>query len=204
MSQAKKLMQDAPDDAFVEKTVSEETIYDGKVVHLVKSTVTLPNGEQGTREIIRHRGAVAAMAFTPDDRLLLVRQYRKAVESVQYEIPAGKIEGEDADPLATVQRELEEEVKMGAKSWRYLRRFATSIGYSSEVLYLYEASALYAIPSPRPEDDDEFLAVRAVTFDELTELVEKEEILDAKTLMAYDLWRIKRLEKRQKAQHVEA
>lgn len=193
MKKSKLNLKSAKDEAFTESTLSEEEIFDGKVVHLYRVTVSLPNGQIATREIVRHQGAVAVMAFTSDGSLILVRQYRKAVESVQFEIPAGKIEGNDRDPFETIQRELEEETKMGAKSWTYLRKFATSIGYSSEVLYLYEANDLYEIKDPKDEDDDEFLDLEAVTFDQMTEMIEKGKILDAKTLMAYDLWRIKRL-----------
>ena len=92
-----------------EKTIEVEKIFEGKVLDLEVHTVTLPNGETSTRELINHRGAVAILALTKENEVILVEQYRKAIEAVTLEIPAGKLElGEDNKKLAAV-RELQEE-----------------------------------------------------------------------------------------------
>ena len=96
---------------FEEKTLKRTEIYQGPIFKLVKDEVQLPAGK-GTayRDLIFHNGAVAVIALTPEDKMILVKQYRKAIEATSYEIPAGKLEvGENADPKAAALRELEEE-----------------------------------------------------------------------------------------------
>ena len=103
---------------FEEKTLSRETIFNGQVINVKLDTVALP-GDLGLakREIIFHNGGVAVLAITPEQKMILVRQFRKALEEVIYEIPAGKLEkGENANPEAAMLRELEEETGMTTKS----------------------------------------------------------------------------------------
>lgn len=92
-----------------EKTISIEKIFKGKVLDVEVHTVSLPDGEVSKRELINHRGAVAVLALTRDNEVILVEQYRKAIEAVTLEIPAGKLEpGEDNKKLSAI-RELQEE-----------------------------------------------------------------------------------------------
>ena len=93
---------------FEEKTLSRKEIYKGPIFQLVQDQVELPAGK-GTaqRDLIFHNGAVAVIAITPENKMILVKQYRKAIEATSYEIPAGKLEvGENADPQAAALREL--------------------------------------------------------------------------------------------------
>ncbi|WP_373755762.1 NUDIX domain-containing protein [Jeotgalibaca porci] len=92
---------------FEEKTLSKEVIFDGVLVHLEREEVLLPNGATSVREIIRHPGAVAMIPFTNDGKMVLVRQFRKPLDRTVVEIPAGKLEGTDVDPLEAAKRELE-------------------------------------------------------------------------------------------------
>ncbi|MER2049228.1 MAG: NUDIX hydrolase, partial [Solibacillus sp.] len=93
---------------FEEKTIQSQPIYSGKVISLKVDDVSLPNGETGKREIINHPGAVAVIAITENNKILLVEQYRKALERSIIEIPAGKLE-KGEEPIVTARRELEEE-----------------------------------------------------------------------------------------------
>lgn len=98
---------------FEEKTTKTTPIYDGRIIKLQIDDVTLPNGQVAKREIIKHPGAVAVIAVTDEGKLVLVEQYRKALERSIIEIPAGKLEpGEE--PVMTARRELEEETGYGA------------------------------------------------------------------------------------------
>ena len=98
-----------------EKTISVEKIFKGKVLDVEVHTVSLPDREVSKRELINHRGAVAVLALTKDNEVILVEQYRKAIEAVTLEIPAGKLEpGEDNKKLSAI-RELQEET--GAKEF---------------------------------------------------------------------------------------
>lgn len=93
---------------FEEKTLSKEAIYEGKIINVEKHKVLLPNNETSYREVVKHNGAVAVCALTPDNEVILVRQYRKPMDEVLLEIPAGKLEpGEDR--MSAAKRELEEE-----------------------------------------------------------------------------------------------
>ena len=107
----------------------------------------LPDGNKAKRELIKHPGAVAIIPITKEGKLILVEQYRKALERTLIEIPAGKIEPGEA-PEVTAVRELEEETGYGAKDFTYLQSFATSPGFADEVIHLYLARDLFKIENP--------------------------------------------------------
>src|SRR3954469_9522828 len=91
-----------------EKTLSSEKIFSGRIISLQVDEVELPNGNQAKREIIKHPGAVAIIALTDENKVVMVEQYRKALERTIVEIPAGKLE-KGEDPKYCARRELEEE-----------------------------------------------------------------------------------------------
>ena len=171
---------------FEEKTTKTTPIYDGKIVKLQVDDVTLPNGNVAKREIIKHPGAVAVIAVTAEGKLVLVEQYRKALERSIVEIPAGKLEpGEE--PIVTARRELEEETGYGAQSLTYLQAFATSPGFADEVIHLFVAKDLYTIENKADLDEDEFVELVEVSLEEAEQMVADERIYDAKTAFAV-LW----------------
>lgn len=179
---------------FEEKTLSRQEIFDGYIIKVVKDEVSLPNGEKGFRELVFHNGGVGVIPVL-DDRLILVGQYRKALEKFIYEIPAGKLEiGENADPAAAGLRELEEETGYtSASPLIKVPAFYVSPGITSEITYLYFSDDLIKVENPRPKDDDEFLEMIAVSLDEAKKLVESGEICDAKTIIALQYWEIRKL-----------
>ena len=112
------------------------------------------------------------------------RQYRKAIEAVSYEIPAGKLEvGEAGDEMAAAARELEEETQYKG-DLELIHEFYTAIGFCNEKIKLYVATNLKPVENPRPLDDDEFLELYELTYEECMELVASGAIQDAKTIIA--------------------
>ncbi len=135
-------------DHLYEETVKSTNIYKGKIVDLNLLDVRLPNGKDGKREVINHPGAVAVIALTEDNKLVLVRQFRKPLEKHLIEIPAGKLE-EGEDPSVTVARELEEETGYKAKEFQKITSFYTSPGFADELVHIYEAKGLMqGLPGP--------------------------------------------------------
>jgi ADP-ribose pyrophosphatase len=158
----------------------------------VVETIERADGSRGTREIARHPGAVAILAIDPDDRVLLVRQYRVAVGELLLEIPAGTLDVADdgtvEDPDLAARRELEEETGMRAASWRQIGRFYTAPGFTSELMHLYLATDLRLADGERlGPDDDEHLELQRVPAREAVAAAERGEFADAKSLVAL-LW----------------
>lgn len=179
-------------DHLVEKTIRKEKIFSGKVVQLYVEDVQLPNGKTSKREVIRHPGAVAVIPITKDGKLVLVRQYRKALERALVEIPAGKLE-KGEEPFATAQRELEEETGYCAQSMRHIVSFYTSPGFADELIHLYMAEGLEKLEDAASLDEDEFVDVLEVTLEEALEMMEKQEIYDAKTAYALQYLQLRRV-----------
>lgn len=168
---------------FEEKTIRSKEIFQGKVISLKVDDVSLPNGKVAKREIVNHPGAVAIIPITDDGKLVLVEQYRKALERSIVEIPAGKIDpGEE--PEKTARRELEEETGYGCEQLTYLQTFATSPGFADEIIHLYVASKLYKVEDKAALDEDEFVSLMEVTVEEAEQMVKNQQIYDAKTAFA--------------------
>lgn len=176
---------------FEEKTLSRKEIYNGPIFQLVQDQVELPAGK-GTaqRDLIFHNGAVCVLAINQANKIVLVKQYRKAIEKVSYEIPAGKLEvGENADSEAAALRELEEEAAYTGKL-SLLYDFYSAIGFCNERLRLYLASDLRKVENPRPQDEDETLELLEVSLEEAKALIQSGDICDAKTIMAIQYWEL--------------
>lgn len=176
-----------------EKTLHTTSIFAGKVIQVQVEDIELPNGKLGKREIVKHPGAVAIIPITRENKLVLVRQYRKALDKVIYEIPAGKLEaGEQPEDCAS--RELKEETGYTARKLSLVTSFYTSPGFADEIIYIYEAAEIEAgIATP---DQDEFVERVEVSLEEALALIQKDEIHDAKTEYAVQYWRLKQLEER--------
>ncbi len=161
-----------------EKKLSREEIFEGKVLHVVKDTVSLPDGGTATREILLHHGAVCIIPITDDGRVILERQYRYAVGKVLVEIPAGKLEpGED--PLECAKRELREETGYSADEMIFLGDYYGSPALLREHITMYLARGLHK--GSTHYDDDEFMEVFDLPLNDLIEDVMNNKIEDAKT-----------------------
>lgn len=168
---------------FEEKTLSSQKIFTGKVISLQVDEVELPDGKTSKREIIKHPGAVAVIAITDDGKIVMVEQYRKAMERSLVEIPAGKLEpGEE--PLKTAKRELEEETGYVCERMEHVISFYTSPGFADELVHVYVAHQLSKKEDAASLDEDEFVEVIELTLEEAQQYIEEEKIYDAKTAYA--------------------
>lgn len=167
---------------YEEKTISSEMIYQGAILNLRRDKVLVIGDKESYREIVEHNGGVAVAAITSDQRILLVNQYRKAAEQVVLEVPAGKIEKDELDPLATAVRELKEETGYTALHWKWLSTFYSSIGYSTEKIHLYLATGL--TEGETDFDDNEAIELLEMDLKEAKDKVRSGEIMDAKTIAA--------------------
>lgn len=181
------------DEQYREEVLKEDVKFDGKIIKVTQQIVRLPNGKEATRDIVYHSGAVAVMAITADDKMILTRQWRAPIKALSLEIPAGKLDNRDRqNPQHAAKRELNEEVRMQANSWQEVASFYTSIGFADEHMTLYLATDLAPVENELPQDDDENLDLLTVTFDEMTALFHAGKLQDAKTLMAYFHWQTMR------------
>ncbi|WP_409289089.1 NUDIX domain-containing protein [Peribacillus sp. SCS-37] len=173
-----------------EKTLGTKEIFSGRVISLQVDEVELPNGRTSTREIVKHPGAVAIIAITAENKIVLVEQYRKAMDRILVEIPAGKLEpGED--PLATAVRELEEETGYECEHMDYLTAFYTSPGFADEIVHVYLAAGLQKKENAAALDEDEFVEVLELTLEEMILYMKEQRIYDAKTVYAVQYLQLK-------------
>ena len=164
---------------FKEETLSSEYRFKGRIVNLREDTVTVKNGTS-KREIVEHHGGAACVAVTKDRKIILIRQFRKAFEDVILEIPAGKIEESDPDPLGTVKRELKEETGFTAGTWTHLSSIKPSVGYTTEIIHLYMATDL--TPGETDFDENEAIDTVYMDFEEAFDMAVSGQITDAKTV----------------------
>ena len=161
------------------QTISQETVFSGRIIKTQVDTVLMPDGRQVTREVVRHPGAVAMIPIDADGNVLLVRQYRHAVGQSLLEIPAGTLE-EGESPDRTAQRELQEEIGYASRDLRALGGIYSAPGFCDEILYIYLARDL--VESRLPADDDEDITVERVPLSETDRLIRLGEIQDAKSV----------------------
>lgn len=174
---------------FTERTVSTKPIFQGKIISLQVDQVMLPNGTTASREIVKHPGAAAVIAIA-DGKLLTVKQYRKALERHQVEIPAGKLDPQEP-PEKAVIRELQEETGYTCERVMRLHGMATSPGFADEIVHIYVAEGLKE--GEAHPDEDEFLHVLALTPEEAEAMVADGMIGDAKTIFAVYAWKLYRM-----------
>ena len=165
-----------------EKMLESELIFDGKVVHLYKDKIELPNGNTSVREYVKHLGAVCIIPITNENEVLLVKQYRYAVGEVLTEIPAGKLDYAGEDPLSAAIRELSEETGAVAKNIIPLGIYYGSPAIMGEKIHMYLATGLSF--KTQHLDDDEFLDVIKMPLEEAVNRVLDGTLRDGKTQSA--------------------
>ncbi len=169
--------------AFEEKTIKSEVLYKGPIFTLKRDEIIDAAGKHAGRDIVVGNGAVAVAAITPEGKLLLIRQYRKAAEQVLWEIPAGKIEDDEVDRKEEAAlRELREETGWQGRDLRKLIAFYASAGYSTEIVYLYRVDA--CAKGDTDFDEGESIDLYEVELSRALEMVRSGEIIDAKTIIA--------------------
>lgn len=161
------------------RVLRRRTIYTGRVVRLVREILAV-GGRRLMRETILHPGAVVIVPLLPGGRVVLVRQYRRAVNRVLLELPAGTLEAGEP-PLACARRELAEETGWRARRWRRLTQFYTAPGVLSERMTVFLATDLR--PGRADPDADEGLTVTVLPLRRALERVHGGAIRDAKTII---------------------
>ena len=161
-----------------EERIGGEVLFKGRMLRLERDTVLLPNGLQTSREVVRHPGAVGIIALK-DQQVLLVRQYRYAIAQKTLEIPAGKLDPQEP-PMDCAVRELREETGYRG-TMEHISTFYTTPGFSDEVMHLFLAQDL--VWDPLTPDDDEFIEVERIPWDEAVQRAQQNEFNDAKTIL---------------------
>ena len=169
-------------DELKEVQVGREEIFDGVIVHLVRDTVVLPNGSNATREVCLHNGAVCVVPLTDKGEIIMERQFRYPFGKVLWEIPAGKLDKGEHDHLEAAKRELREETGYTAEKFTCIGDFYPSPAILSENIRMYVAEGLKQ--GEQDLDEDEFLDVVKVPFDEVIRMILDGEITDGKTQTA--------------------
>lgn len=165
-----------------ETTKSQEYMFKGRIINLRRDVAILPDGSEANREVVEHNGGVCVLPLTENNEIIFVKQFRYPYMEELLEIPAGKRDSKDEDPLSCGKRELREETGAESDNFVFLGELYPSPGYVNEVIYMYYADNLtYGECDP---DDDEFLDLVKIPFDKAVEMVVSGEIKDAKTQAA--------------------
>ncbi|MBR1986074.1 MAG: NUDIX hydrolase [Mogibacterium sp.] len=164
---------------FEEKTIDSKIVYEGPVFNIRKHRVTTVNGEE-IRDIVEHIGGSLMVAITQNGKVLMERQYRKAFERALLELPAGRTDPGEK-PEVTAARELHEETGYTAGSIKHLLTFYPTCGYSNETLHIFICRDLTA--GETEWDDSECIELLEFDPDELIDMIMRNEIKDAKTII---------------------
>ena len=165
---------------FEEKTLDSKRIYEGRIINLRVDTVTVQSGTS-KREIVEHNGGAVIAAITDENKIIMVRQFRKPFDRGILEVPAGKLDG-DEDPDKAAMRELSEETGYIAGKLEKLTEMYPSVGYTTEVLHIYLATEL--VPGACHPDENEVLEVMEMDLEEVYRMVMDGKVHDAKTIIA--------------------
>jgi ADP-ribose pyrophosphatase len=176
-----RTMSDGPARGPLARVRRHERVYEGKVIDLDVDEVEEPGGIHGRREIVRQSGSVAVLPVHRDGTVVLVRQYRYAVDAFVWELPAGRRDPGET-PEGGARRELEEEAGLRAATLEPLLVFWTTPGFCDEVMHLFRATDLEAVPA-RPESDER-IETAAFPLQTALQMVGRGEIREGKTLVA--------------------
>lgn len=167
---------------LTEHKIESTMVFGGKLLTVYRDRVRLPNGSESEREWIDHPGAAAVVPLLDDGRVILVRQFRYPVGAEFIEVPAGKLDFPGEPPEAVASRELEEETGWRAGRLTSLGAYHMAIGYTNEIIHCYLADNLMQVGSKL--DEDEFLEVLYIPFDEALQMVADGRITDVKSVVS--------------------
>lgn len=162
------------------KRLKRELVAKGAIIDYYQDTMLIPNGNTAKWDLIDHKGAAAVVAVREDGKLLMVRQYRNALERETLEIPAGGLNGREEPTAAAAMRELEEETGYTCDKVELLSTIYTTVAFCNEKIDIYLAKDLK--PGRQHLDEDEYLNVEAYTLEELKQMIFDCKLQDAKTI----------------------
>ena len=165
------------------KTLSQREVFAGRVFTVTVDRVTLPNGREATLDIVRHRGSVVLIPLQDEAHIVLIRQYRYALDRWIWELPAGSLD-EGEDPAVAAARECEEEIGLVPDRLEFLGAWYPTPGLCTEVMNYYRLTGLHAPDPDGPQahlDEDEDIRVRVFALDEARDMVRRGQIIDLKT-----------------------
>jgi len=163
------------------KRLKRELVHEGHIINYYHDFVQIPNGNVAEWDFIGHKGAAAIVPVTKEGKILMVRQYRNALDRFTLEVPAGGLNsGEDMKTAAI--RELEEETGFKTSDAKHLIDIYTTVAFCNEKIGIYYTEEL--TPSKQNLDEDEFVNVEEHSLDELVDLILTGEIQDSKTISA--------------------
>lgn len=168
--------------------LKQRLLFKGRKFNFEVNRLRLPNSSEGEWECIRHPGGALAVPVTPEGKLILVRQYRFAVQGRVLEFPAGTVEPNE-EPQETIAREIEEETGYRAHKWEKLGEFFIAPGYSDEIIYAFLAKDLEKLETPQKQDEDEDIETVFFTPEELEKAIFDGEPIDAKSISSFFLAR---------------
>ena len=164
------------------KRGGRELVYQGTILEVYKDHMEFSNGNTAKWDFIHHDGAAAVVPVMEDGRILMVSQYRNALERMTLEIPAGKLDQPGEPGIECARRELEEETGYRSEELEWLLSLRTTVAFCNEKIEIFVARNL--IPSCQHLDEDEFVDVKAYTLEELKEMIFSGKIEDSKTIAA--------------------
>ncbi|MEW6153432.1 MAG: NUDIX hydrolase [Actinomycetota bacterium] len=171
------------------RKLAERVAFEGSLISVAEGTFEGPGGGRFQRDIVHHPGAVSVVPVTGEGRVLMVRQYRAAVDRELLEIPAGKRDVAGEDPVLTARRELAEEVGMEAAQMVLLGEFYNSPGFCDEHSFVYLATGLSPCPLSAQGEEEEHMTIEEIALDEVPALVADRSIVDAKSIIGLCLAR---------------
>lgn len=169
------------------RKAGERVLHTGRIIELVEGDFVAPDGTPFHREIVHHPGAVSVVALHGDATVVLVRQYRAALDADLLEIPAGIRDVHGEPPEITANRELAEEVGLRAAKLELLARFHNSAGFSDELCDVYLGTELSEAPLDLQGLEEQHMSIERIRLDDAPELIERGEITDAKTIIGLTL-----------------
>lgn len=164
------------------KRLKRELVHEGSIINYYRDTVQVPNGNVVEWDFIGHNGAAAVVPVTEDGKILMVRQYRNALDRMTLEIPAGGLNGTDEPTRTAAARELEEETGYRSEELTFLISLNTTVAFCNEKIDVYVAKNL--VPSSQHLDEDEFIDVVPMDVKELMEMIYEGKLMDSKTVAA--------------------
>jgi ADP-ribose pyrophosphatase len=172
----------------------ERLLHEGHVISLAIGSFTGPDGSTFERDVVHHPGAVSVVPLLEDGTVILVRQYRAALDQLLLELPAGKRDVAEEPPAVTASRELEEEVGQRAGRLELLAEFHNSPGFCDEHSYVFLATDLTEVPADRQGVEEQHLTIEPVPITEVPAMIADGRLRDAKTIIGL-LLALRRLER---------